>query len=288
LQLFVTAIISLSALGANSPSPQSKNNVTDALTSQLIEKFTEADKKGIIVMDLEPAVGPAGSFGPWVADQLSTSLAAHEKTAEIVDRCQLGAAFEAQHLSPPGQSDVKNAIALAKSIGATTVIVGSYGAAENGIGVTLTAFRVSEYGIAQSTRFQIDMVFGKLPLTQDVTAHVKASLDSLKPKDGVYRSGYGRVSIPSCIKCPIPSMHVPDIDLRGMLRAHPQGATVWLQFVVTVEGHTQNISVTQPVGYGFDEQYMKAAADWESKPAVDADNRPVAVIYPFRISFKYK
>lgn len=288
LKLFVTMFISIAALGANPSSPQSNMNETDVLARQLLGKFTEADKKGIVVMDLEPAVGPADSFGPWVADQLSASLAAQEKTVEVVGRPKFRAALEAQHLSPPGQSDVRSAVALGKSIGANTVVVGSYGAAENGIGVTLTAFRVSEYGIAPSAKFLVATIFGKITLTQEAIGHLKAPLDSLRPKDGVYRSGYGGVSVPSCIKCPMPSMHVPDVDLQGMLRAHPQGGTVWLQFVVTTEGHSRNITVVQPVGYGYDDQYLKAVADWEFKPAVDADNRPVSVIYPFRITFNYK
>ncbi|GEM_PF-1116660 len=288
LKLLVTAFISLSAFGASPSSPQSKTNETDDLVRQLIEKFTDADKKGIVVMDLEPAVGQSGSFGPWLADQLSASLAAQGKTAEVVDRFQLGAALEAQHLSLRGQSDVINAVAVGKSIGATTVVVGSYAAAENGIGISLAAFRVSEYGIVQSTRFMIGMVFGKIPLTQEVSTHLNVPLDSLRPKDGVYRSGYGGVSIPACIKCPMSSMHVPDIDIQGMLRAHPKGATVMLQFVVTAEGHTRNITVVQPVGYGFDEQYMKMVENWEFKPAVDADNKPVSVNYPFHFDFNFK
>jgi hypothetical protein len=216
------------------------------LALQLTEKFTEADKKNVIVMDLAPAVGEPGSFGPWLAEQVSSSLAGQGKTFELVDRLRLGAALEAQHLSHGDESDVKNAVALGKSIGASTVVVGSYGAAENGIGVTLAAFRVSEYGIAQSTKFAIGMVFGKIPLTQEVSDHLSVALDSLRPKDGVYRSGYGGVSVPSCIKCPVPSMQVPDIDIQGMLRAHPQGATVWLNFVVTEDGQTRNITVPQP------------------------------------------
>jgi TonB family protein len=288
LKLLTTAFVSLSAFGAGPSSPQSKTNETDDLARQLMEKFTDADRKGIVVMDLEPAVGESGSFGPWLADQLSASLAAQSKTAEVVERSRLGAALEAQHLSLRSQSDVMNAVAVGKSIGATTVAVGSYGAAENGFGVTLAAFRVSEYGIAQSTKFMIGMVFGKILLTQEVSTHLNAPLDSLRPKDGVYRSGYGGVSIPSCIKCPISSMHVPDVDIQGMLRAHPNGATVSLQFVVTAEGHTRNITVVQPVGYGFDEQYVKMIESWEFKPAVDADNRPVPVNYPFHFDFKFK
>jgi len=61
-----------------------------------------------------------------------------------------------------------------------------------------------------------------------------------------------------------------------------------LQFVVTAEGHTRNITVVQPVGYGFDEQYMKMVENWEFKPAVDADNKPVSVNYPFHFDFNFK
>lgn len=287
-RLLVAAFISIAALGANPSSPESKTNETDALARQLIEKFTAADKKGVVVMDLEPAVGRPDSFGSWLAGQISASLAGQGQTVEVIDRHRLQASLEAQHLSVGEEFDVMKAVALGKSIRATTVVVGSYGAADNGIGMSLTAFRVSEYGVAQSTKFTVGVVFGKIPLTQEVSAHLNVPLDSLRPKDAVYRSGYGGVSVPSCVKCPIPSMHVPDIDLQGMLRAHPQGATVWLQFVVTAEGRVRNITVVQPVGYGFDEQYMKAVADWEFKPAVDADNRPVSVIYPFHISFNFK
>jgi len=288
LKLLVAAFIFIAPLGANPPSPRGNTNETDVLARQLLEKFTEGDKKGIIVMDLEPVVGQSDSFGPWLADQISASLASQGQGVQVIDRQRLGTALEAQHLSLRDEWDVKNAIALSKSIGATTVVVGSYGAAENGIGVTLTAFRVSEYGIAQSAKFTVAMVFGKIPLTQEVIGHLKAPLDSLRPKDGVYRSGYGGVSIPTCIKCPFPPMHVPDIDIQGMLRAHPQGATVLLRFVVTAEGHTRMITVVQPVGYGFDEQYMKAVEGWEFKPAVDADNRPVSVDYTFTIFSKFK
>jgi hypothetical protein len=288
LGLLLSALLSIATFGASLHSPQGKKNETDALALRLTEKFTEADKKNVIVMDLVPAVGEPGVFGRWLADQFSSSLADQGKTFEMVDRLRLGAALEAQHLSPVDESDVKSAIALGKAIDASTVVVGSYGAAEAGIGVSLAAFRVSEYGIASSTKFLIGMVFGKMPLTQDVSGHLGVALDALRPKDGVYRSGFGGVSVPSCIKCPIPPlMHIPDVDIQGMLRAHPQGATVWLNFVVTENGHTRNITAPQPIGFGFDEQYAKAAKDWEFEPAVNADNKPVPVNFVYRISFNF-
>jgi len=275
--------------GGKPAAAQSKSNETDDLMGQLVQKCLGADKKGIVVMDLEPALGQPGPFGPWLANRFASSLAGQDATVEVIDRQRIGTALGAQHLSVDTEFDVMKAVALGKSIGGTTVVVGSYGAAEKGLGISLAAFRVSEYGIAQSTKFLIGMVFGKIPITDEVSAHLNVTLNSLRPKDGVYRSGIGGVNIPTCIKCPAPaSMRAPDIDLLGMLRAHPQGATVWLRFVVTAEGHTKDVVAFQPVGYGFDEQYVKAAKEWEFKPAVDADNHPVSVNYAFHFSFNFK
>jgi hypothetical protein len=267
---------------------ESHNGPTETVVRQLAEKLTEADKNGVVVMDLEPTFGQSDSFGPWLSDQLSFSLAHEGPTVEVIDRLRLAEIRKSHGLPAPKQSDVRNAVGLAKSIGATTVVVGSYEAAEDGIGVSLVAFRVAESGKPQGTGFMIGMVFGKIPLSKEVRSHLSMPLESLRPSDGIYRSGYGGVSVPTCLRCPIPGMKVPDIDLQGMLRAHPQGATVWLQFIVTPDGHTQNITVVQPIGYGFDEQYVKSAKDWELIPAVDADNKPVPVTYDFHIAFNFK
>ena len=288
LRLLAIVCVSFFSFGASLSSFQSKTNATDDLVRQLIEKFTDEDKKGIVVMDLEPATGQTSSFGAWVADQFSTSLAATGKPIEVIDRSRLAAALATQHLSLASQSDARVTIEVGKSIGAKTVIVGSYGAAENGIGVSVAAVRVSEYGVASSKKVTIGIVVGKIPLTQEVSAHLNVPVDSLRPKDSIYKAGYGGVSIPSCIKCTMTGMHVPDIDLQGMLSAHPNGGTVVLRFIVTPEGHTKDITVIQPIGYGYDEQYMKMAESWEFKPAVDADNKPVSVLFPFTITFNYK
>lgn len=286
LKVFVAPLAFVVICPADSPRNRTKE--IDTLAAQFLEKLTEEDKKNIVILDLQPAFGEPGSFGSWFAGQLSSSFTGQGQAVKVIDRLPLGTTGESQQLSSNDELDVKNAIASAKAVGATTVVVGSYGAAENGIGVSLAAFRVSEYGIVRSGKFVIVKVCGKIPLTQEVTDHLSVALDSMRPKDGIYRSGYGGVSVPACIKCPVPSMHVPDIDLKGMLSAHPRGETVLLRFVVTEEGHTRNITVVQPVGFGFDEQYVKAAKNWEFKPAVDADNRPVAVKYDFQLSFNFR
>lgn len=286
--LLVTVFICVTAYGAGATPSRDRANEIDALTSRLLERFSEADKKGVVVMDLQPAFGQPGPFGSWFADQVSSALTRQEQKVEVIDRRRLPAVIASQHLSPNDESDVKTAVAIGKEIGATTVVVGSYGAAENGIGITLTAFRVSEYDASSSTKFMISMLFGKLAFTPEVQAHLGVPLRSLEPREGVYRSGYGGVSVPTCVKCPTPALHIPEVDVQGLLRANPEGAIVSLKFVVTADGHTLNITVLKPVGFGIDEQFAKAAVNWEFKPAMNPENKPVPVDYMFQASFKFK
>lgn len=286
LSVVVATLASIAAYGAQ-PS-QNTAAETDVLARQLLQKLTEEDRKGVAIEDLQPAFGQPGTFGSWVADQISSSLTRQGQGVEVIDRRVLRTMTESKQTPPNDELETKNAVSLAKAAGAATVIVGSYGAAENGIGVTLVAFRVSEYGPRPSPKFLICMVFGKIPLTREVSAHLEVPVDTLRPKDGVYRSGHGGVTVPTCIKCPAPAPHVPDVDLQGMLRAHPQGATVLLQFVVTSAGHTREITVLRPIGFGFDEQFAKAAEDWEFTPAVDTDHKPVPVTYVFQYAFNFK
>jgi TonB family protein len=83
-------------------------------------------------------------------------------------------------------------------------------------------------------------------------------------------------------------MHVPDIDLQGLLREKRGGWTIALRFVVTEDGYATQITVTQPVGYGVDEQFVKAVKDWQFKPAVDADKRPVSALWYMAFSNNFK
>jgi hypothetical protein len=206
LKLLVLVLISgcvcLRSLGAYSL--LSKTRETDALARLLLDKFRDGDKKGVLVLDFQPSFGEPNSFGPWLADQLASSLESQGQALELVDRSRLRPALQSLHLSPKDEWDMKNAVALGRSLGASTVVLSSYGYAEDGVGVTLAAFRVSEFEATQPTRFVVGMVFGKMPITQELSARLGEPLDALEPKDGVYKSGFGGVSIPVCIKCPPP------------------------------------------------------------------------------------
>jgi hypothetical protein len=252
-------------------------NSIEGIARQLLEKLKDSDKKGVLVVDLSTPEYPWLSFGAWLADQFSAALANTGGGLEVIDRLRLPAALDTLHLSLKEKLQFNNAIALAKSLGANTIILGTFGAAEDGIGVSLVGFRVSEFGVPRSNAFMIGMIRGKLNLTPEITSHLDVPLDSLRPKDGIARAGVGGVTIPSCVKCIPPSMHVPDIDLQKFLSEKRGAGTIVLQLVVSAEGRVAQVTVAQPIGYGIDELYVKAAKDFEFKPAIDVDNKPVSV-----------
>lgn len=286
LSVLISVCVCLNGLAAHSLA--NKTSVTDTLAQQLLEKFADGDKKGVLVMDCEPSFGEFSSFGSWLADQLASSLASQGQTLTLIDRSRIGTGLDSLHLPAKDDWTIRSAVALGKSLGANTVVLSSYGYAEDGVGVTLAAFRVSEFEARPPTRFVVARVFGKIPLMQELRARLREPLDVLKPKDGVYKSGLGGVSIPACIKCAPPAPHVPDIDLMGLFRAYPTNTTISLRFIVTPDGHTRNITVLTPIGFGFDEQLTKAVADWEFKPAISPDGKPVSVIFPFQFMLNFK
>jgi hypothetical protein len=289
LRILVATFLCSSRLGTGSPTLPEKIHQTDASARELASKLSEEDKRGVLVLDLHTAEGRWLPFGAWLADQFSASLVSLGQGIQIIDRVKVKAALDALRLLPQDESDFKNDVALSKAVGANTLIVGSYGAAENGIGITLVVFRVSEVGIPESKSLILETWRGKIDLTDDLASHLAVPLDSVRPRDGIALAGVGGVTVPICIKCtPPPRMSVPDIDIVGLLREKHGAGTLQLKFVVTAEGHTSEITVSRPIGYGFDEQYVKAARDFVFKPAVDADNHPVSALWQmtFNINFK--
>ena len=279
----LTAIVPATAKGAPADA-----NGTELLASRVLQKLDENDRKMVAVVDLQPAFGKPGSFGPWLADQLSSAIVHQDQNVGVVDRRQIRTTIETLRLSFDDESEAKNAVALGKALGATTVIVGSYEAAENGIGITILAFRATERETRASSSFVACMLFQKMSLSSDLTIHLDGSLESMRPTDGVYKSGHGGVSVPACVKCPAPNLRAPDVDVHGLIRAHPHDAIVRLNFIIDTDGRTMNISVPEPIGFGVDEQFVRAAKGWEFKPAVDMDGKRVSVTYAFQLALHFK
>jgi TonB family protein len=277
LLLAVSALIGPSLCHA-----QTKASACDDLARQLLSRLIETDQKSILVMDLQGPDGRWQAFGSWLADQVSVSLTAESTPIVVVSRDRLAGALQEQNLSLTDEFDANEAVALGKSLGADAVVIGSYGALANELGVTLTAIHTS------GSEPSFVVVNAKISLTPEVRAHLGVPPDSLRPKDGIFKGGVGGITLPACVKCSFPSMRVPDVDLSGLLRDKPHGGDVVLELVISPEGRVTHAAVSKPIGYGVDEQYVKAAQAFEFKPAVDPDNHPVAVHTSMSIHMAFK
>ncbi len=59
-----------------------------------------------------------------------------------------------------------------------------------------------------------------------------------------------------------------------------------MSVVIGTDGRAHNITVTRSLGYGLDEQAIKAVQDeWTFKPANGPDGKPAAVHMMIEISF---
>lgn len=268
-------------LGVSSPGfGQQKLPEVQALAKQLADRLPAKEKGNILVVDLKGPEGKWMLFGAWLADQFSAAFADLGEGVQVIDRARLAAMMDAHHLPPENAFDTKAACMMAQGLGAQTVVMGSFGAAENGMGITLDAHSVSGFNYYADSHLPA-RVHGKIPLTQDVAAHLDVPLKSLLPKDGIFTAGEGGVTEPHCVQCPNPSFSDRALEKKFE-------GTVILHVVITPEGRVTQISVEKPLGMGLDDQAVEAVNQWKLKPATDPDGNPVPVRDSIEVNFRLK
>jgi TonB family protein len=99
--------------------------------------------------------------------------------------------------------------------------------------------------------------------------------------NGAYKVGIGGIGFPRCIACPDPSY-------SDQARSAKISGIVVLHLIVTTEGHTANIQVQRSLGYGLDEEAVKAVGYWRFRPAVGLDGTPVPVWTDIEANFRIK
>jgi TonB family protein len=99
--------------------------------------------------------------------------------------------------------------------------------------------------------------------------------------NGAYRVGIGGIGFPRCIACPDPSY-------SDQARSAKISGIVVLHLIITAEGHTANIQVQRSLGYGLDEEAVKAVGNWRFRPAVGLDGKPVPVWTDIEANFRIK
>jgi TonB family protein len=99
--------------------------------------------------------------------------------------------------------------------------------------------------------------------------------------NGAYKVGIGGIGFAKCIACPDPSY-------SDQARSAKVSGIVVLHLIVTAEGYAANIQVQRSLGYGLDEEAVKAVGNWRFRPAVGLDGKPVPVWTDIEANFRIK
>jgi TonB family protein len=276
---FQTRLQEVAPKGMNESPPE-----ITALANELAVKIAESGKKRVVVFDFQ---GPDKQWLPisgWLADQFSLALINSRLQIEVMDRSHLAAALDAQHKVPKDLfedmgDDNPEVSSIAESLNADVFVLGSFGAAVNGIGLSAIANRTSEYLARKphSTTWWAS-VYGKLPMTSEMAGYLTLPLDSLRPMDGILNSGKGGVTPPKCVRCP--RAKYPTAAYNKKL----QGVVV-LDAIVTTDGRVAQIRVRKSAGPSLDTAAADAVRAWKLEPATDPDGRVVPVHQIFEITF---
>ena len=246
------------------------------LASQLATRLHAIRANRILVLDLRGPQNEVHLAGKWLADQLSLALQAVSSDFVLIDRAQVNeqslAAAALQR--KPNESD--NFMALARSLGADTVVRGSFAKFSQHIGISLTA--VNPAGSRTFTTVSVG-----LPVKAVIP--ISAELASLSPdpiptfKDGILKSGIAAVLNPVCVYCPNP-------DYSDEARRAKFQGNVVLQVTINPQGRVDNAEITEVVGLGLEQKSLEAVKKWQFKPFVDPEGNPASVSVAVEVSFR--
>jgi TonB family protein len=91
---------------------------------------------------------------------------------------------------------------------------------------------------------------------------------------------------PPCADRAPKAIHAPDPEYSKQAAKAKINGMVVLAMVVGTDGRAHDISVIKPLGYGLDEEAVKAVKKWRFKPGQSA-GKPVAVEIRVEAAFRY-
>jgi TonB family protein len=107
---------------------------------------------------------------------------------------------------------------------------------------------------------------------------------SSAPPDSLPLKVCSKTNPQPCATAPHP-IYTPDPEYSDKARKKKKKGTVILETVVGTDGLTHDIHVLHPIGYGLDEQAIKALGQWKFEPATK-DGQPVPVVLQIEMDFR--
>jgi TonB family protein len=246
----------------------------NSLVAPIAQEISKGHERKIAVLPLISRDQENASVGIWLAKQIAVNLANSVPRIELLDANSVAIPVLASKDSRHPSYDQKAVEAFAKHSGAKVIVQGSFGAFEEGLGVSLTASKKGRQEILTENA-------GKLNLTSEITALLVRPLKSDLPSDGVYEGGWAGVGLPKCLKCPDPGFPV---DARS---SHTEGRVI-LFVLVGLDGASHQIEVKEATSPSFARQAINAVNTWKFEPALGPNREPVPVRVPVEISFRFR
>ncbi len=98
--------------------------------------------------------------------------------------------------------------------------------------------------------------------------------------DPYYKAGIGGVSYPVCVYCPNPKYN-------DEARKAKYEGTIVLQAIIAADGSVSDVEDVKGPGLGLNEVAIQTVKNWKFTPAVGPDGKPVAVMVPVQITFRF-
>jgi TonB family protein len=249
-----------------------------AIVHELRINLSNGGAKKIIVLDFSGPDKTWSSFSAKLADQFVDAFKQEGFPWEVIDRSELAARLEAHRLSPKAMFDTAAAKDIARELGAEAFVWGSFGPAENGLGISLHCLFTADGVCMQPGHYPV--IRGKIPFTPEVAAQLGSPLESLRPKDGLFTPAEGGISNPLCMECPR-----AEFSREAQLK-RVQG-TVVLEVAIDAQGRARKITVLSSPGFGLEKKAIEAVKKWKFKPATDVDGNPVPVRQKAEVNFHF-
>jgi len=270
--LLLGIALSLAAASRAQTSATSIDTAVSQLAARIAEPLQKLHATKVLFADLKGPDDQTHPVGRWLSDQLANSCNKDFPGLEIIIRPQHEEAAESVDAAGNQKQTFKSVEEWARSVGANVVVTGTFARFSNGIGISLRALSSSDppRSLVEAT--------GLIPASDLITGLSSEPIPS--PKGGVPRAGVGGVGVPQCIYCPAPRY-------SGQARKAKVEGTVVLQVVVTTDGRATNVMIVKDPGNGLGMQAIESVREWKFKPALGPDGRPVAVICPVEVTFRF-
>jgi TonB family protein len=269
--IFAQSSVVRAASWLRSPAGSEQNPEMDLLASRVLEKLKKANIKTVAVSRFSE--GKKFGHRPLSAelsDTFTSSLASIAGDIHIFDRTRISqASLQKKWISIDTEDSlVFRSVAFAS--GAEAVIQGTFKLDGKFVELSLKV-------VNSATDKKITEVKAKVLAPQVQEASPDAPLQD--PVTGVYQSGIGGVTAPTCTYCPN-----PEFSSEARQKNIREAKNVF-RITVRSDGRPADIRLVQPAGYGLDENSAAALQHWKFSPARLPNGTPVSSRVNVEIAF---